>query len=713
MKTSVDAGTSGIRRPGAKNALLPFSRRPAEPGLASASPRCIKGALAISVAGVISTGLLFAGLVAGAETANQPSGKLRLLTTAHAAHSLSSEEAARAYPIHLRAVATFFDPSAGSKRAYLFVHDATGGIFVELAEGSTGELPPGTLLDIRGVSGPGEFSPIVAHPQIKVIGHAALPANPRRETLTGMATGIQDSQWVLVDGLVHSVVEYGHYVTLHLAMEGGTVSVVMIKETGAIYSGLVDAHVRIRATLSPIFNIGRQMIGPRLMCPGLAAVEVVEAPPGNPYDLRIIPVDRLLRWDQVNAVLHRVHLRGRVTLHWPGSLLCIRDDARGICAQTVQDNPVAVGDNADLIGFVAVENGTVALTDAMYRGGLGGRPLAAEAVSAEQALLGQHDSELIQIDGKLIGKELASTDTTLLLTSGKNIFTAVLPRSLTGPEANSWETGSRLRITGICSVLLDAQSSAAGEGRAVPKSFRVLMRSPGDVALLQRPSWWTAGHVLVLLALALSGTLVVLAWVAVLRKRVEQQAMLLRESEKRFREMAQHDCLTGLATRSVFQDQLKAALESARRNRTELALLMLDLDNFKNINDALGHQAGDEVLRVTACRIAGAVRKSDTVARIGGDEFMVLLPDLRAPDIAERIAAKVVAALSVPIPFEGGEVPVSVSAGVCTVNSGEIDADTLLKNVDMALYNAKARGRNCYQFYSPEPAGIIWDPKLD
>ena len=92
---------------------------------------------------------------------------------------------------------------------------------------------------------------------------------------------------------------------------------------------------------------------------------------------------------------------------------------------------------------------------------------------------------------------------------------------------------------------------------------------------------------------------------------------------------------------------------------------------------------------------------------------MVLLPDLRAPDIAERIAAKVVAALSVPIPFEGGEVPVSVSAGVCTVNSGEIDADTLLKNVDMALYNAKARGRNCYQFYSPEPAGIIWDPKLD
>jgi diguanylate cyclase (GGDEF)-like protein len=189
-----------------------------------------------------------------------------------------------------------------------------------------------------------------------------------------------------------------------------------------------------------------------------------------------------------------------------------------------------------------------------------------------------------------------------------------------------------------------------------------------------------------------------------LRKRVEQQTILLHESEKQFRHMAHHDSLTGLATRLVLQDRLNVALEYAKRHHTELALIMMDLDNFKNINDTLGHQAGDEVLRVTAERIVGAVRKSDTVARMGGDEFVALLPDLRAPLAAESIAAKVVAALSAPISFAGVEVPVSVSAGVCLVSSGEIDADTLLKNVDVALYQAKALGRNCFQSYTPELA---------
>ena len=688
-----------MRRPGVKNAPLSCRQSPAKPGLTSAYPRRL---LAILFTGLFSAGLLFAGLAANAEPAQQLVGKLRVLTTAREAHSLSSVEAARAYPIHLRAVSTFFDPSVGSRRAYLFVHDATGGIFVELAEGSTGDLPPGTLLDIRGVSGPGEFSPIVAHPQIKVIGHSPLPAYPRRESLTGLVTGIKDSQWVVVDGLVHSVIEYGHYVMLHLAMEGGTASVVMIKEAGATYSGLIDARVRIRATLSPLFNISRQMIGARLLCPGLSSVDVVESPPGDPFNLPIIPIDRLLRWDNVNAMLHRVHLRGRVTLQWPGSSLCIRDATRGICAQTLLDTHVALGDDVDLVGFVGVDNGTAVLTDAIFRSRNGSQPVVAETVTVEKALQGMHDSELIQIDGELIGKDLATTDTTLLLTSGTTVFTASLPKNLAGAEANDWKIGSRLRITGICFIQLDAQRSATGEGMAVPKSFRVLMRSADDVAVLERPSWWTASHALVLLALVLTCTLVALVWVVVLRRRVEDQTILLRESEKRFRHLAQHDSLTGLATRLVFQDRLNVALESARRHRTKLALLMLDLDKFKNINDTLGHQAGDEVLRVTAERFVKAVRKSDTVARMGGDEFVALLPDLRAPHAAESVAAKVVEALSVPIPFAGGVVPVSVSAGICTVSSGEIDADTLLKNVDLALYQAKSLGRNCFQSYTPE-----------
>jgi len=304
----------------------------------------------------------------------------------------------------------------------------------------------------------------------------------------------------------------------------------------------------------------------------------------------------------------------------------------------------------------------------------------------------------------LIGNDLASSDTTLLVASGTTIFAAILPKSMAGPQAIPWEIGSRLRITGICSVRIDTRSNVR-EGVAVTKSFRVLMRSPQDVVVVQRPSWWTPGHALVLLALALAATLVVLGWVMVLRRRVEEQTILLRKSEENFRHMALHDALTGLATRLLLQDRLEAAIEAARRHKTGLALLMVDLDKFKGINDTFGHHAGDEVLRVTAIRLLEAVRKSDTVARMGGDEFVILLTDLHDPQIAERIASNIVDTLAVPIPFAGLELPVSVSVGVCSASLDELDAEALMRCADAALYQAKTSGRNRFQVFTSEVAG--------
>src|ERR1035438_7163673 len=175
-------------------------------------------------------------------------------------------------------------------------------------------------------------------------------------------------------------------------------------------------------------------------------------------------------------------------MQWPGASLCLRDATRGICTQTVQETRLAVGDVADVVGFAGAENSTSVLTNSVFRKAAAGAPPAAEPVTAEQAILGKYNSELIQIDGQLIGRDLAFSDTTLLLSSGKFIFTAVLPQSLSGPEAATWENGSKLRLTGICSVQFDAQLSVLKDGAAVPKSFRVLMRSPRDVTVLQRPS---------------------------------------------------------------------------------------------------------------------------------------------------------------------------------------------------------------------------------
>ena len=659
--------------------------------------------LIFSIAVFFSMSFLLAAPAVHAKSAKQPSAGLPTLTTARQAHSLTTEEAKRAYPIHLRAVVTYYDPYLSSGFAALFVHDSTGSIFVKLPTGLIGDLPAGTVVDVRGVSDPGRFAPYVIKPEIRVIGLSSLPGNPPRKSYTRLMTGAEDGQWIEADGVIHSVSESGHVVMLKMAMEEGTLSVMMVREAGATYSGLVDAKVRVHANAAPLFNPYGQMTGVRLMAPGLASVEVVEPARADPFQQPAILVDNLLRWNQVNASLHRVHLRGKVTLQWPGSSLCIRDATRGICAQTAQDTRLTVGDDADVVGFAGAEGNAPALTDAVFRFAGHGAPIAAEPISAEEALLGKHDSELIQIDGQLIGNDLTASDTTLLLTSGGVLFSAVLPKSLAGFETNAWKIGSKLRVSGICSVQLEG--SAVGEGVAEAKSFRVLMRSPEDVIVVQSPSWWTARHALMLLALALTGTLVVLGWVMVLRRRVEQQANLLRESEARFRHMALHDALTGMATRLVLQDRLEVALENAKRNQTRLAVLMLDIDSFKQTNDTFGHQAGDEVLRVTADRLRETVRKADTVARLGGDEFVVLLADLRDPRIAERIATNIVRTLAVPVPFAGRELPVSVSVGVCTGFAGFVDAEALLRNADVALYQAKTNGRNRFQVFTPESPG--------
>jgi diguanylate cyclase (GGDEF)-like protein len=283
---------------------------------------------------------------------------------------------------------------------------------------------------------------------------------------------------------------------------------------------------------------------------------------------------------------------------------------------------------------------------------------------------------------------------------------AILPINLAGSQLSAWKIGSRIRVTGICSPEIDTQNHVQ-RGVAVTKSFRILLRSPADITLLERPSWWTPAHAIVLLALALIATLATLGWVVTLRRRVEHQAHKLRESEQLFRHMAMHDTLTGLATRRRLQERLDVAVEDAKRRGTGLAVLMVDLDGFKEINDTYGHPAGDEVLRETANRLSRSVRREDTVARLGGDEFVVLLRELTDLQAAERIASIIVGSLAEPIAIEDYKVRVSASVGVCAIPAGAIDAVDLLKNADEALYHAKTSGRNRFQVYRP---GITAEP---
>jgi diguanylate cyclase (GGDEF)-like protein/PAS domain S-box-containing protein len=173
-----------------------------------------------------------------------------------------------------------------------------------------------------------------------------------------------------------------------------------------------------------------------------------------------------------------------------------------------------------------------------------------------------------------------------------------------------------------------------------------------------------------------------------------------RQVEARVHHMAYYDALTGLPNRALLADRLERAMATAQRSGRKLALMFLDLDRFKNINDSLGHMTGDALLKEVAQRLVGAVRTSDTVARLGGDEFVVVVPGVRGAPECAAVGDKIVEALAAPFLIEGCTLHISPSIGICLYPEDGPDVDTLMRHADAAMYAAKAAGRNNYQFFT-------------
>ncbi|CEK14851.1 diguanylate cyclase (GGDEF) domain-containing protein [Chthonomonas calidirosea] len=170
------------------------------------------------------------------------------------------------------------------------------------------------------------------------------------------------------------------------------------------------------------------------------------------------------------------------------------------------------------------------------------------------------------------------------------------------------------------------------------------------------------------------------------------------------RHLAYHDTLTGLPNRRLFQDRLYVSLAQCTRYKREMGVLFLDLDRFKVINDSLGHHNGDELLRQVASRLVWCVREGDTVSRSGGDEFVVLLPEVGSLEDIHNVANRILAAMQPPFRLGEHEIFVTFSIGGSAYPYAGTDAETLLKNADLALYKAKQRGRNCYEMFTPQLA---------
>jgi diguanylate cyclase (GGDEF)-like protein len=653
------------------------------------------------------------------QTAEQHPLESLPIRTVAVAHNLSVTEAARGLPVLLRANVTYYSPPDGPWGQMLFVSDATGGVFVNLAKPFSAPLREGTLVEVKGTSAPGDFAALVGNAELKVLDVSSTPVKPSRMTRSDLVTGSFDCWPVEVQGLVHSVRVNAKDVALRISTNEGPIVALILREPGVDYQQFADAAVVVHGVAAPDFNQHRQMTGFHLFVQSARDVSTLVRGGGDPFASEVRPIGHLGNFDPRASALNRLHVRGLATLNWPGRLVCLQDASGGLCVPSDSTEPIPVGSPVDVAAYPAFAVAIPAVEDAVVRAG--GTPPAGDGVAPRPVrvkgiLAGEYSGELVSLEGQLIGVNSDARNWQLTLISDGVVYAATVPREVQLNVPSPWLEGSYVRVVGVCQQEVDAIAEAdrvwTSDRRF--KSFRVLMRTKRDVTVLRAPSWWTPARTVLILSATLILTMAGFGWVVLLRRRVEQRTEELRASEARFRNLAHHDPLTGAPNRALFQDRAEIALARAKRHGHYLALLLLDLDHFKPINDTYGHEAGDKVLCVVVERALGAVRKSDTVARLGGDEFAVLLSDLDSPDVAVQVAEKLLEAVCRPMSWKDREIAVSASIGVAIQPDDGICLMDLLRNADAAMYESKQKGSGGVERYRKQTgAASDREPALD
>ena len=682
---------------------------------------------------------------------NGEDGKLKPLTTVKAVRDLPVSEAVRALPARISGVITFHDPLWHQ----LFIQDKTGGIYMKYS-GPHADLHPGVRVTVIGITGPGDFAPVVLAPKFHVEGAAPLPV-PIQVTLDQAKAGLLDSLYATIEGVAHPL-RFGELpdhpaIDFELFSTIGSVHVA----TGPGFPDLAkthaldDARIRIRGVFGTIFNSRRQLVGFQILASSPSDIDIIEPAVSKPFAMDTTPVGSLLGFTPEARVGHRVKVSGTVTAVGRDSLY-LQDQTGGV--EILGDaRAIHVGEQIEALGYPDfVGKYSPVLSDAQFRSIPGAATIFPKPSTADSVANGTSDSQLVAIEGRLLSILPAPDSVTYVLQSGSQTFTAQLDTTDLGAHPQKLREGSILRLTGIASAQINPNNLFLIT-QGVPTGFTILLRTEKDILVIRPAPFWTPQKTLVLLALSFLLIVIVLFWVEALRRRIRRQDAALekakqtaqaihdlssamhevskeekfdtqvsvqgneeiaqlvvsfnrmlsqllerdcakREAEAKLQHQALFDDLTGLPNRRLLTDRLSQGLATARRENHKIALLYIDLDGFKLVNDSFGHAAGDLVLIGVAQRLKSRIREADTLARIGGDEFTVLLTHIGCKEDAEKVAEQLLEGFGSPFTIEGHEITIGASVGISTFPDHESENDDLLQQADTAMYQAKKQGKN-------------------
>ena len=433
---------------------------------------------------------------------------------------MSDREASARRRVAVRAVVTYFDPDWH----LLFVQDDTAAAFV-YSESLEVRLRPGDLVDVSGVSSPGDFAPVIAEPKVSFVGRSSLPTPFRADLLVGNLAEA-DSKWCTFRGVVHTAQQQGNHTNLKV---GAGQTEVMVQLPVQIHGeDLVDHEISATGVLGVLFNDRRQAVGHQIFVPSAQFLTVVD------HEVKqntATAIASLRRYALDADERHSVTLKGTVVLKSAADTIFIQDSSAGIKVRAAGPVSVADGDKVSVRGFVLAGDYSPALEDAVVTRDASGDLPKPTLVSARSALEGTYESSYVSMRGTLTAINSDRDSTILVLNDKGTFFDATGPSST---DLTSLRMGSEVEVRGVCRVSVDRFPFSI-------RGFNLAFDSPGSVEVIKLGPWWDprkiAWALVLIVVLAAAASL----WAALLRRQVEIQTHELQDSLETKRKSRQFD----------------------------------------------------------------------------------------------------------------------------------------------------------------------------